>query len=69
MKHKIDYENRLENISYEEAEKIVLKKFGKVVIKKGIGMWWTKRTKNINFFKDDELVAIYNIDIRDYWEC
>lgn len=64
----LTYETRLQNISLKEVEQIVLKKFGKVQTKKGVGMFWTKPTKNINFFKDNKLIAIYNITIRDYWE-
>ena len=63
----LTYETRLQNISYEDAEKIVLKKFGKVITKEGVGMMWTRRTKNVNFFKDDKIVAIYNRTVRDCW--
>lgn len=63
----LTYETRLQNISYEDAEKIVLKKFGKVNTKEGVGMMWTKRTKNVNFIKDGRVVGIYNITIKDCW--
>ena len=63
----LTYETRLKNISYEDAEKIVIKKFGKVSIKEGRGMMWTLKTKNVNFFKNDKIVAIYNRTVRDFW--
>lgn len=63
----LTYETRFQNITLEEAEKHVIKKFGQVETRFGVGMFWTKKTKNVNFFKDGKLVAIYNITIRDFW--
>lgn len=64
----IDYEHRLQNISYEEAEKQVFDKLGFIKTREGVGMFWTKKTKSINFLDEKgKIVAIYNITIRDFW--
>ena len=64
----IDYENRLQNITYEEAEKQVFDKLGYIKTKPGVGIMWTKKTKSINFLdKQGKIVAIYNMTIRDFW--
>lgn len=64
----LTYENRLQNISYEEAKKHVLEKFGAIKTRESVGMMWTQRTKSIQFLDDeDKIVAIYNITIRDFW--
>lgn len=64
----IDYENRLQNITYEEAEKRVFDKLGYIKTKHGVGMYWTKKTKSINFLdKQGKIIAIYNTTIRDFW--
>ena len=66
---KIDYENRLRNITYEEAEKQVFDKIGFIKTKPGVGMMWTKKTKSVNFLdKKGKIVAIYNQTIKDFWE-
>ena len=66
---KIDYENRLKNITYEEAEKRVFDKLGFIETKPGVGMMWTKKTKSVNFLdKKGKIFAIYNQTIKDFWE-
>ena len=63
-----DYEHRLQNISYEEAEKYVFVKLGFIKTREGVGMFWTKKTKSINFLdKKDKIVAIYNQTVKDFW--
>ena len=64
----IDYENRLQNITYEEAEKQVFDKLGYIKTKPGVGMMWTKKTKSINFLdKKGKIVAIYSETVKDFW--
>lgn len=64
----IDYEHRLKNISLEEAEKQVMDRLGFIKTKPGVGMFWTKKTKSINFLdKKGKIAAIYSNTIRDFW--
>ena len=65
---KINYEHRLQNISYEEAEKQVFNKLGFIKTKAGVGMFWTKKTKSVNFLDEKgKILAIYSETIRDFW--
>lgn len=64
----IDYEHKLENISLEEAEKQVLDRLGFIKTKPGVGMFWTKKTKSVNFLDEKgKTLAIYNQTVRDFW--
>lgn len=68
MKHKIGYENRIENISYEDARNRVLDRLEFIKTEENMGMFWTKKTKSINFLNEEgKVVAIYNKTIRDFW--
>lgn len=68
MKHKMGYENRIENVSYEDAKNRVLDRLGFIKTKENVGMFWTKKTKSINFLNEEgKVVAIYNKTIRDFW--
>lgn len=67
MNHKIDYEHRIKNITYEDAAKRVFDRLGYIKTKSGVGMMWTKRTKSTHFLdKKGKIVAIYNKTIRDF---
>ena len=68
MKHKMGYENRIENISYEDAKNIVLDRLGFIKTELSVGMMWTKKTESINFLNEEgKIVAVYNKTIRDFW--
>ena len=64
----IDYEHRIENITYEDAKKRVFDRLGFIKTKPGVGMMWTKKTKSTNFLDEKgKILAIYNQTVRDFW--
>ena len=64
----IGYRYRTENMSFDEANKRVLKKLGFIKTKPGVGMMWTKKTKSTYFLdKKGEICAIYNHTNKFFW--
>lgn len=68
MKHEIDYRNRIENITYEDAKKRVMDRLGFVKTKTGVEMLWTKKGKTTDFLgKDGNIKGIYSHTLKDFW--
>ena len=53
MNHKIDYEHRIKNITYEDTAKQVFDRLGYIKTKSGVGM--------------RKIVAIYSKTTRNFW--
>ena len=64
----IGYRYRTENMSFDEANKRVLKKLGFIKTKSGVGIAWTKKTKSTYFLdKKGETRAIYSHTNKTFW--
>lgn len=68
MEHKVGYRNRLQDLSYEEAEERVSAWLGEFTTKPSKGIAWFKKTRSTFFFDvQNNLRAIYNHTNRNFW--